>query len=158
MEADKTDNDTMRLRPFALGVIGALNAFVAGCVQRHIHPTSPNTPGCEVYAAFFAEIAGAFASPLDVDAPRRYAWVTKDGTAMGGSLGDMWPSFGDTTLEHNATEVLAINHLSSKGWSLVDYEVATTHNKRQDLHTVYRYLFKRPCPPTAPSSDNRASK
>jgi hypothetical protein len=120
----------------------------------HVAPPAP----CYEYAAFTAELAGDFGSPVEVDAPRRYAWATKDGIVQAEDPFDLFPGIVQEAFDHNSTEILVMNHLASKGWTLVDYELATALSVRRDLHSMHRYVFRRICRDDAPSSQKASER
>ncbi len=99
------------------------------------------------YAAFYAEQAGDFIAPIAADSPRKYAWTDVNGMYIANDITDIWKHFGidaDQEYSHNYIEVVIINHLGSKGWELIHFDVDSVLSKKTNVQSIYRYIFRRP--------------
>ncbi len=98
------------------------------------------------YAAFYAEFAGDLMAPIDVDAPRSYAWTTARGTFTADDIEKIWQHLGvEPLVEYsvNYIEIALINHLAKQGWELIHFDISGVSSAKRSLHSVYRYIFRR---------------
>ena len=99
------------------------------------------------FASFYAEMAGDFADPIDSDAPAHYAWTEGETTINTANMEDIWKSVGmpeDTPSDSQSEiEIRLLNYLDSQGWELAHFTSYSVPSKREDLQTVYRYLFRK---------------
>ena len=98
------------------------------------------------YAAFYAELSGDLITPIGEDTPARYIWTTADNSFSTGVIDEIWKHLNIKSINddsYNRIEMVLINQMVSKGWSLVSTDLNTVPTQRKDLQTVYRYLFRR---------------
>ena len=92
-------------------------------------------------------MAGDFADPIDSDAPAHYAWTEGETTINTANMEDIWKSVGmpeDTPSDSQSEiEIRLLNYLDSQGWELAHFTSYSVPSKREDLQTVYRYLFRK---------------
>ncbi len=122
-----------------------LPLFVYGCFASQ--SKNLTTPVKWEYAAFYAELAGDFIAPIGADSPRKYAWTDVNGMFIANDITDIWNHFGivaEQEYSHNYIEVVIINHLGSKGWELIHFDVDSVSSQKIYLQSIYRYIFRRP--------------
>ncbi|MEE2959903.1 MAG: hypothetical protein VYA34_04100 [Myxococcota bacterium] len=104
-------------------------------------------PGHYEYASFYAEVAGDFADPVDSEAPARYSWTDRNESVNSGNISKIWKVLGVNGRLRGESmgeiEVIVINHLAQKGWVLHHFANFSVQSPRQDLQTMYRYIFRR---------------
>ena len=125
-------------------VVGFLSFMMVGC---HHHDSAAVGPKQVEFASFYAEMAGDFADPIDSDAPAHYAWTRGDININTANMEDIWQAIGlppnTNSGSQSEIEIKLLNHLGSGGWELVQFTSYSVPSKREDLQTVYRYIFKR---------------
>ena len=110
--------------------------------------TANSQPPKWEYASFYAEVAGDFANPINSDAPSQYVWTTVDASVTSGNISEIYKHLGlaedSQGSSQNEIEVQIITSLSYQGWQLEHATSYSVRSKREDIQTVYRYIFRRP--------------
>ena len=126
------------------GTVGLLSLMAVGC---HNQAAPQAAPATYVYASFYAEMAGDFADPIDSDAPAHYAWTEGETTVNTANMEDIWRVVGlpenTPSDSQSEIEIRLLNFLDSKGWRLEHFTSYSVPSKREDLQTVYRYIFRK---------------
>ena len=135
----------MRVNGFRfLTLLGFLGLMTSGCHQQKAAEAGPQNVE---FASFYAEMAGDFADPIDSDAPAHYAWTRGDTTINTANMEDIWKAIGlpanTESGSQSEIEIRLLNHLGNDGWELVHFTSYSVPSKREDLQTVYRYIFKK---------------
>jgi|TARA_B100001964_G_C14143696_1_gene558686 hypothetical protein len=135
----------MKVLGFRFVMVLGLLCFV-GCGLHHHDPVAAAS-GKVQFASFYAEVAGDFADPIDSDAPAHYAWTKGDVTINTANMEDIWKAIGmpenTPSGSQSEVEIKLLDYLVSNGWELVQFTTYSVPSRREDLQTIYRYIFKR---------------
>lgn len=143
-------NYEFTIRNQQLALVAGLALLLHAC---HASPFSPVVSSAAEgaiqyeFASFYAEVAGDFANPIEADAPSQYVWTTEEASIAAGDISRIYEHVGLTTPDTNSMneiEIQMVTHLYGQGWQLAHFNNYSVRSNRQDIQTVYRYLFKRP--------------